>query len=180
MVDVRPFFNMPKTIPIIILALCALSCGSRFEPAPLDGLVLISIQVDGHVLSAWIPETAKIGPGSPDGKSITIRYHWGRRNDQPLTIAAPDNPRDFEHSLRLNSGARLNYTVISPTPPHGMGGREATLEGQLDFGFFSLLVNCHDQAPSGEPDPTWCIPFLHHIRPPAVPRSSITPKESPA
>jgi len=159
--------SISNMIQILAVVSCVFGCGNagHFEPAPLDGLVQKTFHADGHTLSAWVPDAARIREYGPNGQRTTIYYRWGHRNEHPLLLASPIQSQTFDRTVRLKNGAVLEYRIIPPILPPGMGGPEASLIGCLDFGSFSLFVACSDQQSWGDPDPTWCIPFMHYINP---------------
>lgn len=161
-VERRPSPRTMRSAFAICCALLAATAGCTPNDPPAVPLANRAFRLGGEAWSLPVPQGARVDTAS-DG-SLAIQFAPATRSSPTMRLApGPHLASPLPHSERLDSGATLLYrTVVDEAV--GSGGKEAALHGILTYpGHQSVAVTCTVQ--DEQPDPTWCVAYLQHLRP---------------
>lgn len=132
------------------------------EPADPEGLTRHVFALAGNDFEVLMPPEYTLTVDHDAQVSLAIP---GQRVDRSMILSAAAPAMRFaegDRSIHLEGGYRLRYVEV-PDLGAGSGGTVSEMIGQIGVGSMLLTVECRDQAEL-EPDPKWCIPYLHHLR----------------
>lgn len=157
----------PRRTALALLALAG--CGRAEPPADPAGLEPRPVVIGDQTWTVLVPPEALVEVQSgPGGDEATVSFGPATRAAPTMTLA--DGPADsagaaaaYPHTATLASGATLDYRT-RVEEAEGSSGSVAVLEGRLTVPDGpGLDVGCTEQRE--EPRPTWCVAYLHHLRP---------------
>lgn len=149
----------------VIGALTLCSCGDNLAPADPQALVRNAFLLQGVEIELLLPPGVVVQENELK-PAVKIEFdREPRRFVRTIWIEASDGPSsEFVLKRELASGHGLRYSVDRDAG-EGSGGTMGMLTGEIEFEQLKVLVRCNDQKEFASPDPTWCIAYLHYLKP---------------
>lgn len=139
----------------------------KFEPADPSGLIVQKFGIGDDNFEILLPQEytpqrtteSKVMFIIPDKRNV---HYLSISKDSPISTQKKTPLQKWKYSVPIREGSDFQFS-LKQNIGGGSGGTEGELTGIVRLDQTVLDIECHDQS-EWQPEPEWCVPYIHHLR----------------